>query len=725
MAKKKDKKTSGQTIVVPDEIVGKKGHLLGIENNPDGSKSMYFMYSNLNYSDDTIDYLKKAGASINVFNRFNPVYLSPESLYTSSVLPYTNVIDIPVDPHERIKMCRLICILEPVVGTVVDILVDIAYNGFKIETTGNDDIDKFYKEFNEIVEMDTVISWIFQEYFLSGDVTIYKELDNKTGIPIGYTVLNPLAVKVEGSLLFNSEVITIDIQEELSRINSLPDNLKQGVLQNLPSELYKYLKGNSYFNGRLVLPPEKVSRITRKKQPYERYATPMLTRLIFPVLFKHRLRLMDLSTIEGVINQLMIVKIGDKDHPPTDEKLRQVASLFLTPKKSFTVFWDWTLDVQVVTPNAIETLYQNKYEQINEDISMGLGIPRAIIDGKGANYSTAFVGVQMLIERASREILAVKRWLEKEYREIAKIKGFEVYPKVRFDRTQLRQENYVRQILTPLYDRGLISPETVLSEAGFNYQSEIERKKKHQNNAMYFLPPTLPYTGKILNPLDHQGREPGEPSETYDRDIVDTPDNGPSELREPKQKASNIDNYIDEYYSVFVGIYDEFLDEIIKACKEDDKHNKLAHIFKAFKETAFDETFKIIVKSAQSIYGIDDKDLLKLYNWHIGAMTKFINDIQTSVNGLITENKFDEIKDVFEKNRYRINLFAIEGILESYRTAEIAMYRANKVSFVRWVSMMDSKVCSICASRHGTVYPLFAVPARPHVRCRCILEPID
>lgn len=728
---KKRRRSKGQQIVLPDEVVGKHGRLLGVLENPDGSKSLYFAYSDLRYSDDTVEELKKIGASVNVFNRHNPLYWTPESVYTSSLLPYTTAIDIPTDPHERIKMCRLICILEPVVGTVVDILVDISYNGFKIDTTGDDKIDEFYREFNESVDMDSVINWIFQEYYYSGDVTVYKDLDD-TGIPVGYTVLNPLCVRIEGSLLFNNEIITLDLQEELDRIRALPSDLREKVLKSFPSELRKYLTGNTLFPGRYVLPPEKVSRITRKKQPYERYATPMLTRLIFPVLFKHKLRLMDLSTIEGVINQLMVVTVGDKDHPPTDETLKQVASLFLTPKKSFTVFWDWTLKVNVVTPNAIETLYQNKYEQVNDDISKGLGVPRSIIDGTGANYATAFVGVQMLIERASREIMAVKKWLEREYKEIARIKGFKTYPRVRFDKTQLRQENYVRQILAPLYDRGLLSAETILAEAGFNYQAELERKKRHQENIMYFLPPDLPYTGKPLAPLLHQGREPGQPSETYERDIVDTPDAGPSEVRPPKQMAAKtdtdtlIEKYISEYSDVFTILYDNLMDKTLKISDdEDDKLHKLAHVFQAFKETAFDRTFSLIARLTSEVYELSDRELTKLSYWHSGALNKFVQDIYSDVAKAISSGDKEAIKEVFEKNRYRVELFATEGILEGYRVSEIMMFRDSGVSKVRWVAVMDDKTCSICAGRHGVVYPLFAVPSRPHCRCRCWIEPVS
>jgi SPP1 gp7 family putative phage head morphogenesis protein len=727
------RKAKGQEIVLPDEIVGKQGHLLGVQDNPDGSKSLYIAYSPLAYKDETIEELKKAGASATVFNRYNPVYYPVESYYSSSLgLPYSNAITIPTDPHERMKLCKEIRILEPVVGTVVDILVDISFNGFKIDTTGDEKIDNFYHEFNKAVDMDTVLNWIFQEYYDSGNVTVYRDLD-PSGLPTGYTVLNPLCVYIEGSLLFNNEIVTIDISKELGRLNQLSPDFRQQVINNFPSDLRKLFDGNT--SGRIPLPPERVSRITRKKQPYERYATPMLTRLIFPVLFKHKLHLMDLSTIEGVINQLMIVTVGDKDHPPTDQTLKQVASLFLTPKKSFSVFWDWTLKVDIKTPNAIETLYQDKYKQVDDDISKGLGVPRTLIDGSGANYSTAFIAVQMLIERASREVMAVKNWLEKEYQEIARIKGFKTYPKVRFDKTQLRQETYVRQILSPLYDRGLLSAETILTEAGFNYQSELERKKRYMDDNLqqYFIPPALPYTGKTPNPLQHQGREPGNPSQDYQRDIVNTPDSGPKNIRKPDQATKAVkdinevlDAYIDKYNKNFLEIYDGVWDDLVTIYNNEgdsweEKQKKIARVFEAFKETAFDKTFNIMSEAMTEFHDPDPHDLLKLSFWHGGALNKLVHDLSKEVYQ--TKN-LDELKQVFDSNRYRVSLFATEGIMESYRIAELANFKNNGISQVRWIAMMDDRVCSVCASRHGVVYPINAVPRRPHILCRCYLEPV-
>lgn len=42
----------------------------------------------------------------------------------------------------------------------------------------------------------------------------------------------------------------------------------------------------------------------------------------------------------------------------------------------------------------------------------------------------------------------------------------------------------------------------------------------------------------------------------------------------------------------------------------------------------------------------------------------------------------------------------------------------------RWHTQDDEKVCSVCGKRHGRIYPINRLPARPHWGCRCWWEPV-
>lgn len=55
--------------------------------------------------------------------------------------------------------------------------------------------------------------------------------------------------------------------------------------------------------------------------------------------------------------------------------------------------------------------------------------------------------------------------------------------------------------------------------------------------------------------------------------------------------------------------------------------------------------------------------------------------------------------------------------------ATIETYKNNGVEYVRWMTERDDRVCDECKAMHGRIYPIDAVPTKPHRRCRCYLIP--
>lgn len=54
----------------------------------------------------------------------------------------------------------------------------------------------------------------------------------------------------------------------------------------------------------------------------------------------------------------------------------------------------------------------------------------------------------------------------------------------------------------------------------------------------------------------------------------------------------------------------------------------------------------------------------------------------------------------------------------------IETFRKNGIRRVKWQSEHDEKVCEECKERDGKIYPIDAIPAKPHYRCRCWVVPI-
>jgi SPP1 gp7 family putative phage head morphogenesis protein len=54
----------------------------------------------------------------------------------------------------------------------------------------------------------------------------------------------------------------------------------------------------------------------------------------------------------------------------------------------------------------------------------------------------------------------------------------------------------------------------------------------------------------------------------------------------------------------------------------------------------------------------------------------------------------------------------------------IETFRKNGIKRVKWETKEDEKVCEECKERDGKIYPIDAIPTKPHYRCRCWVVPI-
>lgn len=64
-----------------------------------------------------------------------------------------------------------------------------------------------------------------------------------------------------------------------------------------------------------------------------------------------------------------------------------------------------------------------------------------------------------------------------------------------------------------------------------------------------------------------------------------------------------------------------------------------------------------------------------------------------------------------------------EYAVEATDAAVLEAYSKLGVKQVRWITEVDERRCTECASRHNKIYLMGKVPSKPHWRCRCVLVP--
>lgn len=469
---------------------------------------------------------------------------------------------------------------QDIYGTIIDTLTNFASKGFE-----NDSDDPDIKLFYDVWALDTnfreVINWIFFDFFRVGMVRTYKVVGkyepgisylspvpgskversilkgiteranrinarreksqkkkkwSKGYIPIGYTVLNPLNVEIAGSLLFNDTQVTLTPSDELRKVlqknQSDMTTAEKEMIKLLPSDFKRAVEEG----GGIPLESEYVGSVDYRKMPYERYPKPRGVKAFESIEYKNALKQADLSTLDGITNYILKITIGNDEYPVTEQsQLQAIANLFDTTSKSFDVVWNHTLNIEkIVSPEIEAVLGQEKYLQVNQDITGALGFPRALLDGtETLNQGEAALIARTITEEIWYARSQVERWIYNEYREIAESQGLDRFPKVRWDNTVLKDIILYMSTISQLVDRRMLSYRTAMEQLGFEYDNEFANMEQE-------LPSVMDGTlGIVGSPFQQSAGDGG--IQTTQKSPKGTPSSGrpKGQVAKPKTKNTN------------------------------------------------------------------------------------------------------------------------------------------------------------------------------------------
>lgn len=309
-----------------------------------------------------------------------------------------------------------------------------------------------------------------------------KESAATTGIPIAYTLLNPEHVKIESSGFFGAATVSLtgrgmkDLKksldrqkegkaskEEKERNKLLPTKLKAAALE---SEDYIFDKGEVFI-------------INLSKDDHTAYAKPRGARIFDSLDYKDELIKADYATLDGIFNYILKVTVGDKDNPITDMTiLEELAQAFNTPQKAFSVVWNHTLSIEkITTPDIGAILGKDKYEQVELDISAGLGIARAFIDGSDIQTPAAILAAKALQSQIGVARLQVEDWIYLQYKIISMARSFERFPAIRWIQSTVNTDSdaVARASTMQTADRKLRSQATSMRDLGTDPDVEQQR----------------------------------------------------------------------------------------------------------------------------------------------------------------------------------------------------------------------------------------------------------
>lgn len=484
---------------------------------------------------------------------------------------------VPKKFKDTVKLCRSFYKSVGMVRNIIDLMVDFTCEDLEIIHTDlekqiffnvwakkvqlQDRVESFVK--NLLVDGNTVVKrvtgkltkpveneWV--EKSLSAPDQKLKTKDNtpdKREIPIRYIFLDVVNLSWNHddiSILTGDRKLSMSIPRH---ITSIMKNKDTSIYQSLPQDMRTKLgSGDS-----IQLDMDKIYYTSLRKDDWESWGTPLLYGIIPDVFYKNKLRLAEVSALDGVINVIRIWKLGDhnlKIFPDVGaiDHLRDIITA--NPGGgALDIIWDSMIDMKDYYPPIDKILGAEKYTQVNSDILTGLGIPEVLIGGRGSNFSNSFIQLKTLVEKLKGYRNRVLDWVNNETSMVCHAMGWKKAPLVRFKEMNLHDENVSKRLIVGLLDRGIISVESVLEVYGQDFSVEIERIRREEEKLKeYNIDKFSPFDASKKLSSDDGGR----PS--------DTKDVGPRDRKANPQTAS-----IDIPLS-FVNIFDKvYVPEYVKS----------------------------------------------------------------------------------------------------------------------------------------------------------------
>jgi len=392
----------------------------------------------------------------------------------------------------------------------VDFYSYFPITNFKLESKSKKTV-KFYEQVVEKLDLPEWLSYISHEYYLLGDVFPFLE--------IACSHCNGSAVKEDGSeclhedgmfgriVLMNPDYIEVqtNVLAEEPVIALMPDEeLRMLVQRREPKQIYDRLPPrllDLVASGRPIpLSNRSISHIKHNASSYATYSEPLLRRMFQVLAYKTKIMTANWIVAERMILPIRIVKVGDKDRPASEEDLANVQSqlanvandpnLTLVTHHAFEYSWEGvTGKIHNIT---------SELENIGKEILDGFMLNQALLNGEAGGYASSQVGVEVLLKRLEIWQQKLAKWVEKKiFLPIAMMQGFideeaseelgdtvYLYPTLKWDDLRLRDKSNMLQLYLQLYDKALMSGQTLCEEFELDYDIEQERLREESLVAM-------------------------------------------------------------------------------------------------------------------------------------------------------------------------------------------------------------------------------------------------
>jgi hypothetical protein len=400
------------------------------------------------------------------------------------------------EPANNFKQAMSMCMKAydrvGIVKNVIDLMGDFASQGITLNHT-NKQIEQFYRKWWKMVNGEERSERFLNMLYRCGNVIIHKRYGRitrkqeremskaqedlieipiqditKKQIPLKYDFLNPLQIEVEGGYAgaFSGEK-TYKMKITNSVRKSFEKNSK--YVDTLPEQLKEALKNQQ---NHIKLDSKTIEVFYYKKDDWELWANPMVNAIIDDIIMLEKMKLADMSALDGAISNIRLWRLGNLEHKilPNKGAIDKLRNILASNVGGGTMdlVWGPEIDFKESNTQIYKFLGAEKYQPVLNSIYAGLGIPPTLtgLAGQSGGFTNNFISLKTLIERLEYGRDLLYQFWTKEIEYIQKAMGFSSPATLHFEHMILSDEAAEKNLLIQLVDRDIISVETLRERFG-------------------------------------------------------------------------------------------------------------------------------------------------------------------------------------------------------------------------------------------------------------------
>jgi len=418
---------------------------------------------------------------------------------------------VPTKQKKIIKMCMDAYDKVGIIRNIIDLMGDFGCQGINI-VHENESVEKFFKQWFKKIDGKERSERFLNNLYRTGQAIVYKSYANITPditkyiksmanditvelpeiernqIPWRYNFFNPLNIDMKnGNINMFLGVRNYEIDS-----GAFLDNFKEGsipahVIDTLPPNVKQAIKRGE---KKIELDKERLSISYYKKDDWQRWANPLVYAILDDIVMLEKMRLADMSALDGAISNIRLWTLGNLDHKilPNKTAINKLRNILASNVGGGTMELVWGPELSYSESNSqvYKFLGSEKYTSVLNSIYAGLGVPPTLtgMAGQSGGFTNNFISLKTLVERLQYGRDQLTKFWEREIEIVRKAMGFRKPAHIVYDQMSLSDESSEKNLLIQLADRDIISHETILErfkEVPSVEKMRLKREDKARN----------------------------------------------------------------------------------------------------------------------------------------------------------------------------------------------------------------------------------------------------